>query len=207
MSKLDARATLAKRKADVAAMFDTVASRYDVMNGIMTGGQHLYWRREAVRAVAPQPGMTVLDLAAGTGWSSKPLADAGARVIPADLSFGMIFEGKKHSPGLPFVQADALMLPFADDAFDAVTISYGIRNVEDTAAALAEMRRVVRPGGVAVILEFSRPTWVPFRYAYTEVMLKKVIPGRLAWRRRTRRPTTTSPNRSWPGPIRRPSRR
>lgn len=172
----DARATLAKRRADVAAMFDGVASRYDLMNGVMTGGQHLAWRREAVRAIAPRPGMRVLDLAAGTGWSSKPIADAGALVVPADLSFGMISEGKAHQPGLPFVQADALSLPFADGAFDAVTISYGIRNVEDTEAALAEMLRVVRPGGSAVVLEFSRPTWAPFRTVYQEVMLKRVIP-------------------------------
>ncbi len=177
VSKQDARATLAKRKVDVAAMFDGVASRYDVMNGLMTGGQHLYWRREAVRAVAPRPGMRVLDLAAGTGWSSRPLADAGALVVPADLSFGMIREGRKHSPDLPFVNADALMLPFADAAFDAVTISYGIRNVEDTASALAEMRRVVRPGGTLVVLEFSRPTWTPFRALYTGLVLKRLIPA------------------------------
>lgn len=177
VSKLDARATLAKRRADVAAMFDGVASRYDLMNGLMTGGQHLYWRREAVRAVDPRPGMRILDLAAGTGWSTRPLADAGAQVVPADLSFGMISEGKQHSPGLPFVQADALALPFADGVFDAVTISYGIRNVEDTSGALAELRRVTRPGGVLVVLEFSTPTWAPFRTVYTELMLKRVIPG------------------------------
>lgn len=176
VSKPDARATLTKRRADVAAMFDGVASRYDVMNGLMTGGQHLYWRHETVRAVNPRPGQTILDLAAGTGWSSKPFAKAGARVVPADLSFGMISEGKKRSPELPFVNADASRLPFADDAFDAVTISYGLRNVEDTAGALAELRRVTRPGGVLVVLEFSTPTWGPFRAVYTEVVLKRLIP-------------------------------
>ena len=157
-------------------MFDGVASRYDLMNGLMTGGQHLYWRHEAVRAVDPRPGLRVLDLAAGTGWSSKPIADAGALVVPADLSFGMISEGKRQLPELPFVRADALTLPFADDAFDAVTISYGLRNVEDTAGALGEMRRVTRPGGTLVVLEFSTPTWRPFRTVYTELMLKRVIP-------------------------------
>lgn len=176
MSKNDARATLAKRKADVAAMFDGVASRYDLMNGIMSGGQHLYWRREAVRAVDPRPGMTILDLAAGTGWSSRPLADAGAFVVPADLSYGMVAEGKRKQPELPFVNADALTLPFADAAFDAVTISYGIRNVEDTLAALTEIRRVTRRGGRLVVLEFSTPTWAPFRVAYGEVVLKRAIP-------------------------------
>lgn len=158
-------------------MFDGVASRYDVMNGIMTGGQHLYWRRQVVRALAPRPGLRILDLAAGTGTSSRPLADAGALVIPADLSFGMVAEGKRRWADLPFVNADALALPFADATFDAVTISYGVRNVEDTVEALRELRRVTRPGGIAVINEFSTPTWGPFRAVYQEVMLARVIPA------------------------------
>lgn len=181
VSKPDARATLSKRRSEVAAMFDGVASRYDLMNGLMTGGQHLYWRRQAVRAVEPRPGMRILDLAAGTGWSSRPLADAGAFVVPADLSFGMLSEGKRHHPDLPFVNADALTLPFADDAFDAVSVSYGIRNFEDTDGALRELLRVTRPGGVAVVLEFSTPTWAPFRLAYTELMLRRAIPTAARW--------------------------
>lgn len=176
MDKLDARASLTKRRADVAAMFDGVASRYDLMNGVMSAGQHLYWRAEAVKALEPRPGMRVLDLAAGTGWSSKPIMEAGATVVPADLSFGMVSEGKRRQPNLPFVNADALNLPFADEVFDAVTISYGIRNVEDTIGALTEMRRVTRPGGLVVVLEFSTPTWAPFRTVYSEVMLKRVMP-------------------------------
>jgi len=159
----DARATLAKRRADVAGMFDQVASRYDLMNGIMSGGQHLYWRHEVVKAVAPRPDMRILDLAAGTGTSSRPFADAGALVVPADLSFGMLAEGKKRWPDLGFVNADACELPFADGTFDAVTISYGLRNVEHTEVALREMRRVTRPGGVVVIDEFSTPLWAPLR--------------------------------------------
>ncbi len=177
VTKKDARATLAKRRADVAEMFDGVASRYDLMNGIMTGGQHLYWRHETVKAIGPKPGMRILDLAAGTGTSSRPLADAGATVVPADLSFGMLSEGKKRWPDLGFTQADALDLPFADGTFDAVTISYGIRNFEHTDVALREMRRVTRPGGVVVINEFSTPLWAPFRAAYRELMLKQVIPA------------------------------
>lgn len=176
VTKSDTRATLAKRRADVAEMFDGVATRYDLMNGLMTGGQHLYWRHETVRAIAPYPGMKVLDLAAGTGTSSRPLADAGAIVVSADLSFGMLAEGKKRWPDLGFVQADALDLPFADATFDAVTISYGIRNFEHTDVALREMRRVTRPGGVVVINEFSTPTWGPFRTAYRELALKRAIP-------------------------------
>jgi len=177
VSKGETRATLAKRRADVAAMFDGVASRYDVMNGIMTGGQHLYWRAQVVRALAPRPGLRILDLAAGTGTSSRPLADAGALVVPVDLSFGMLAEGKRRWPDLGFVQADALQLPFGDGTFDAVTISYGLRNFEDTVGALRELRRVTRPGGLAVINEFSTPTFAPFRVAYREAVLKRAIPA------------------------------
>jgi len=141
------RATLAKRRADVAAMFDGVAARYDLVNDLLTGGLDRGWRRSVVAAVAPRPGQRILDLAAGTGTSSTPFAEAGALVVPADLSFGMLQVGKQRAPELAFVNADALALPFADGAFDAVTISFGLRNVEDTAAALAELRRVTRPGG------------------------------------------------------------
>lgn len=171
----DARATLAKRKADVAAMFDGVASRYDVMNDIMTAGQHRLWRREVVRAVDPKPGQVILDLAAGTGSSSRPFADAGALVVPADLSFGMLAEGRKRQPDLQFINADALQLPFADQTFDAITILYGIRNFEHTDVALRELRRVTKPGGKLVILEFSKPTWQPFGLVY-KGFLKTVIP-------------------------------
>lgn len=172
MSKPDPRATLAKRRADVALMFDMVASRYDLMNDVLSLGQHRRWRTETVAAVAPRPGETVLDLAAGTGSSSRPFADAGALVVPTDLSLGMVTEGKRRQPDLGFVNADALSLPFADDTFDAVTISYGLRNVEDTAAALAEMRRVTRPGGRLVVLEFSTPTWRPFREVYRRYLVR-----------------------------------
>ncbi|RXW33118.1 demethylmenaquinone methyltransferase [Brevilactibacter flavus] len=168
VQKFDARATLAKRRADVAEMFDGVAGRYDLMNDLMTGGLQRAWRRELERAIAPRPGQRILDLAAGTGTSSRRLADSGALVVPADLSFNMLAEGRKRQPDLPFVNADALQLPFADGTFDAVTISYGLRNVEDTVAALTEMRRVTAAGGVIVIAEFSTPTWAPFRAVYRE---------------------------------------
>lgn len=156
-------------------MFDGVAARYDLVNDLLTGGLDRQWRRAAVAAVAPLPGERILDLAAGTGTSSKPFADAGALVVPADLSLGMLQVGKQRLPGLAFVNADALALPFADGAFDAVTISFGLRNVEDTVAALAELHRVTRPGGRIVISEFSTPTWAPFRLAYHGVALR-VLP-------------------------------
>lgn len=176
MQKFDARATLAKRRADVAAMFDGVAGRYDLMNDAMTGGLVRTWRAETLRAVDPRPGQRILDLAAGTGTSSRTFADAGALVVPADLSLGMVTEGKKRQPDLGFVNADALELPFADDTFDAVTISYGLRNIEDTLAALTEMRRVTAPGGVLVVAEFSTPTWGPFRTLYREY-IPRVLPA------------------------------
>lgn len=175
VSRTEARATLAKRRADVAAMFDHVASRYDLMNDAMTLGVHRHWRRALVEAVDPMPGDRILDLAAGTGSSSRPFADAGALVVPTDLSFGMVRQGRRLQPDLQFINADALELPFADDSFDAVTISYGLRNVENTHAALAEMRRVTRPGGRVVILEFSTPTWRPFNQTYRHY-LGTVIP-------------------------------
>lgn len=176
MQKFDARATLAKRRADVAAMFDGVARRYDLMNEVLSLGQVRWWRTEALRAVDPRPGQRILDLAAGTGTSSRAFADAGALVVPADLSLGMVTEGKRRQPDLGFVNADALQLPFADDTFDAVTISYGLRNVEDTAAALAEMHRVTAPGGTLVVAEFSTPTWAPFRWVYRRYLVR-ALPG------------------------------
>ena len=155
----------------MAAMFDGVAPRYDLVNDVLSLGQDRRWRAETVAAVDPRPGQRVLDLAAGTGTSSRPFADAGALVVPADLSEGMLSVGKQRQPGLAFVNADALALPFADDAFDAVTISFGLRNVEDVATALAELRRVTRPGGRIVICEFSTPTWRPFRHLYRNYLV------------------------------------
>jgi len=166
-----ARATLAKRRADVAVMFDHVAARYDLANDVLSLGQDRAWRRAVLEAVGAEAGERVLDLAAGTGTSSEPFAAAGATVVPTDLSLGMLTVGKQRRPSLSFVAADALQLPYADASFDAVTISFGLRNVEDTHAALSEMRRVTRPGGRLVVCEFSSPTWAPFRVVYTEYLM------------------------------------
>ena len=171
MQSPEPRASLERRRDDVAEMFDHVASRYDLMNDVLSLGQDRHWRSQTVAAVAPRPGQVVLDLAAGTGTSSLPFAAAGAVVVPADLSLGMLKVGHGKHPELPFVNADALNLPFADGCFDAVTISFGLRNVEDTTAALAELRRVTRPGGRIVICEFSTPVWGPFRQVYRRYLL------------------------------------
>ncbi|MGP4109832.1 demethylmenaquinone methyltransferase [Streptomyces sp. 4N509B] len=170
------RATLAKQPHEVRAMFDTVAARYDLTNDVLALGQNRLWRRATTRAVDARPGQLVLDLAAGTGTSTEPFAAAGAYTVPCDFSLGMLTEGKRRVPWLPFTAGDATRLPFADGSFDAVTISFGLRNVHDTDAALREMRRVTRPGGRLVVCEFSHPTWAPLRTAYSEYLMR-ALPG------------------------------
>jgi demethylmenaquinone methyltransferase / 2-methoxy-6-polyprenyl-1,4-benzoquinol methylase len=153
-------------------MFDDVAPRYDLTNDVLSAGQTRLWRRAVVRAVDPRPGMRVLDLAAGTGTSTEPFVRAGASAVACDFSLGMLRVGRGREPGLPFVAGDALRLPFADGAFDAVTISFGLRNVHDPPAALAELRRVTRPGGRLVVCEFSHPSWAPLRTVYVEYLMR-----------------------------------
>ncbi|TWG90555.1 demethylmenaquinone methyltransferase/2-methoxy-6-polyprenyl-1,4-benzoquinol methylase [Nocardioides sp. J9] len=167
-----ARAELDKQPADVRRMFDAVARRYDLTNDILSFGQDRRWRKEVLDAVDPAFGDRVLDLAAGTGTSSQPFRDAGATVIPCDFSVGMLQVGKKQLPHLPFTAGDGAKLPFRDDTFDAVTISFGLRNIVDPVAGLAEMRRVTRPGGRLVVCEFSHPTWAPWRTTYLEYLMK-----------------------------------
>jgi len=166
------RADLGKQPAEVAAMFDEVAQRYDLTNDVLSMGQDRRWRAAVVRAVAPRPGDRILDLAAGTGTSSRPFADAGAHVVPCDFSLGMLGVGKGRLPDLPFVAGDGLALPFVDDAFDAVTISFGLRNLNDPDSGLAELARVTRPGGRLVVCEFSHPTWAPWRTVYVEYLMR-----------------------------------
>lgn len=170
------RASLEKQPHEVAAMFDGIARRYDLTNDVISLGQDRRWRSAAIRAVDAWPGDVVLDLAAGTGTSSEPFDDAGVRVVPCDFSVGMLAVGKARRPDLPFTAGDATRLPFADGAFDAVTISFGLRNVVDTRAALTEMLRVTRPGGTLVVCEFSQPTWRPFRTVYLEYLMRALPP-------------------------------
>lgn len=167
-----ARAELDKQPADVRRMFDTVARRYDLTNDILSFGQDRRWRRDVLAAVDPSYGDRVLDLAAGTGTSSQPFLDAGAEVVPCDFSIGMLQVGKKQLPHLPFTAGDGTKLPFRDATFDAVTISFGLRNIVDPVAGLAEMRRVTKPGGRLVVCEFSHPTWSPWRTVYIEYLMK-----------------------------------
>lgn len=150
-------------------MFDLVAKRYDLTNVAMTFGLDALWREATTRAVAPRPGERILDLAAGTCRSSASLARRGAQVVAADFSPGMLAEGRRRFGdvrGLSFVEADATDLPFRDDEFDAVTISYGLRNVNDPQKALRELLRVTKPGGRIVVNEFSSPPNPAFRALY-----------------------------------------
>ena len=167
-----ARAELDKQPTDVRRMFDAVAQRYDVTNDVLSLGQDRRWRREVLAAVDPQRGERVLDLAAGTGTSSEPFAERGAAVVPCDFSLGMLQVGKRARPHLPFTAGDGTRLPFADDTFDAVTISFGLRNIVDPAAGLREMLRVTRPGGRLVVCEFSAPTNAAFRTVYLEYLMR-----------------------------------
>jgi demethylmenaquinone methyltransferase / 2-methoxy-6-polyprenyl-1,4-benzoquinol methylase len=173
------RADLRKQPADVAAMFDGVAPRYDLVNDVLSLGQDRSWRRAVARAVDAQPGQRVLDLAAGTGTSSASFVTTGATCVACDFSLGMLAQGARQrggadAGGVRFVAGDALSLPFADESFDAVTISFGLRNVQDPQAGLAELLRVARPGGRLVVCEFSSPTWPPFRAAYDTYL--RVVP-------------------------------
>lgn len=152
-------------------MFDEVSPRYDLLNDVLSAGSTRLWRIATTRAIAPRKGMRVLDLAAGTGTSSASIAAHGAHVTAADFSEGMLAEGRRRNAGnelIDFVWADATKLPFDDDSFDAATISYGLRNVQNPKQAIAEMVRVVKPGGRIVIAEFSHPTSGAVNWAYTQ---------------------------------------
>ena len=166
------RASLDKQPHEVASMFDDVAERYDLTNDVLSLGQDRRWRKRVVDLVAPQPGETILDLAAGTGTSSQPFADAGATVVPCDFSIGMLEVGKRERPALAFTAGDGMLLPFGDETFDAVTISFGLRNIVDPIAGLRELLRVTRPGGRIVVCEFSTPTWGPFEAVYSNYLMR-----------------------------------
>jgi demethylmenaquinone methyltransferase/2-methoxy-6-polyprenyl-1,4-benzoquinol methylase len=159
-----------KQPDEVSGMFDGVARHYDRTNAIMSMGNAQLWRAATVRAVDPRPGERILDVAAGTGTSSAALARNGATVVALDFSAGMIAEGRRRHPELEFVEADAEKLPFGDDEFDAVSISFGLRNVEHPKAALGEMYRVLKPGGRLVVCEFSKPQRALFRTGYAAYM-------------------------------------
>ncbi|VXB62413.1 class I SAM-dependent methyltransferase [Pseudoclavibacter sp. 8L] len=167
------KADLNKRPEQVSSMFDRVSKKYDETNDILSMGNAARWRVQTRHAIAPQPGEKILDVAAGTGTVSKVLADAGAKVTALDFSAGMIEEGKRihgANPNIDFVQGDATKLPFDDNTFDASTVSFGLRNVQQPKIALQEMLRVTKPGGRLVIAEFSTPPQALIRTGYRAYM-------------------------------------
>jgi demethylmenaquinone methyltransferase/2-methoxy-6-polyprenyl-1,4-benzoquinol methylase len=165
-------ANLEKDPNQISNMFDGVAKNYDLLNDLLSFGQTKRWRRIVTSIISPKPGMKILDLAAGTGSSSEPLRKKGADVVAADFSDGMLEVGKRKHPNLKFVKADALALPFADQSFDLVTISFGLRNTNDAEKALNEMHRVTKINGKLVIVEFSHPTNKFFRNFYFRYLMK-----------------------------------
>ncbi|MFA9446248.1 class I SAM-dependent methyltransferase [Egicoccus sp. AB-alg6-2] len=161
-----------KDAALVQAMFDKVAARYDLANAALSLGQDAHWRRVTAQAAGPE-GAEVLDVAAGPGNVAVELVARGAaRVTALDLSFNMLAEGARRGhERIAWVNGDARALPFPDASFDAVTISFGLRNVPDPELALREFARVTRPGGRVVVCEFANPTWAPFRAVYRRYLV------------------------------------
>lgn len=170
------RARLDKSPRDVAAMFDQVAKRYDFLNDLLSLGRTKVWRRSVVATIAPAPGMRILDCAAGTGSSTAPLVAAGAEAIASDFSLGMLEAGAARASNLTFIAADNLALPFADESFDVLTISFGLRNVADVERALREAYRVTKAGGRLVICEFSHPSNRLFRQIYFRYLMRVLPP-------------------------------
>ena len=156
-------------------MFDQVAPTYDITNDLLSLGQSRLWRSKVAKAVDSKSGQTILDLAAGTGSSSVAFTGPGVKVIATDFSEGMLAEGRKRHPELDFRFADATKLPFENETVDAVTISFGIRNVVDVNQALSEMLRVLKPGGRVVICEFSKVTLPLFKQFYN-FYLARILP-------------------------------
>jgi len=164
------RATLAKDPHEVASMFDAVARRYDLTNTVLSLGRDRYWRRATRSALRIGPGDKVLDLAAGTAVSTVELAKSGAWCVAVDFSVRMLAAGGARY--VPKIAGDATRLPFGDGVFDAVSISFGLRNIVDPEAALREMARVTRPGGRLVVCEFSTPTNPLFATVYKEYLMQ-----------------------------------
>jgi demethylmenaquinone methyltransferase/2-methoxy-6-polyprenyl-1,4-benzoquinol methylase len=168
----------------VRGVFDSVASKYDIMNDLMSGGLHRLWKRYTIEQAAVRPGQAVLDLAGGTGDLARRFASIvgeTGQVVLADINYNMLAEGRKRlidagvSSNLAITQVDAEQLPFAAATFDCITIAFGLRNVTDKSAALQSMLRTLKPGGKALILEFSKPSDV-LKPAY-DIYSFRVLPA------------------------------
>ncbi|MDY5839933.1 MAG: demethylmenaquinone methyltransferase [Corynebacterium camporealensis] len=170
MSKAD----LDKQPLDVARMFDAVGEKYDITNTVLAFGQDARWRRRTRERLNLQPGEKVLDLAAGTAVSTVELAKSGAWCVACDFSRGMLAAGRDRD--VPKVAGDGMQLPFADNTFDAVTISYGLRNIHDFELGLREMSRVTKPSGRLTVAEFSKPVVPIFGTLYKEYLTRLLPP-------------------------------
>jgi demethylmenaquinone methyltransferase/2-methoxy-6-polyprenyl-1,4-benzoquinol methylase len=164
----------------VRGVFSSVASRYDLMNDLMSGGMHRLWKHEFVRRIRPRNGEAILDMAGGTGDIAFRLARAGAGVTVADINPEMLAVGvdrakRRGMGGLVWTEENAESLSFSDGGFDAYTIAFGIRNVTDIPAALREAHRVLKIGGRFFCLEFSRTRWPGFATLY-EAYSRRVVP-------------------------------
>ncbi len=168
----------AEKAKRVASVFDSVASRYDLMNDVLSGGLHRAWKSFAVNQAAVRPGMQILDVAGGTGDMTRAFArrvGPGGGVVLTDINGAMLAEGRDRllDEGIvaEAVRCDAEQLPFADRRFDRVIVAFGLRNMTHKDRALAEMRRVLKPGGMLLVLEFSR-VWAPLAPLYDAYSMK-----------------------------------
>ncbi|HZG34609.1 MAG TPA: bifunctional demethylmenaquinone methyltransferase/2-methoxy-6-polyprenyl-1,4-benzoquinol methylase UbiE [Gaiellaceae bacterium] len=169
----------------VRSMFDRIAPVYDLMNRAMTAGLDRRWRRLTVEA-AVRPGDRVLDACCGTGDLAVAAQAAGAEVVGLDFSPRMLERARRKSADVEWIKGDALALPFEDASFDAATVGFGVRNLADLERGLAELRRVLRPGGRLAILEITTPRGVlrPFYRLWFDVLIPlagKVLPGGKAY--------------------------
>jgi demethylmenaquinone methyltransferase/2-methoxy-6-polyprenyl-1,4-benzoquinol methylase len=178
-----------EKASRVRGVFDSVASRYDLMNDLMSGGLHRLWKQFTLSQTRLRPGQRALDVAGGTGDLARGMAEqVGERglVVLSDINVAMLARGRDRLidagvvRGIEYVQANAEKLPFPDASFDVVTIGFGLRNVTDKPAALAAMRRVLKPGGQLIVLEFSQPA-VPALKPLYDTYSFRVLPalGRL----------------------------
>ena len=168
------KADLNKKPFDVASMFDAVGEKYDITNTVLSFGQDRRWRKLTRKRLNLQPGEKVLDLAAGTAVSTVELSKSGAWCVACDFSRGMLAAGTDRD--VPKVAGDGMKLPFADNTFDAVTISYGLRNIHDFELGLREMARVTKPGGRLTVAEFSKPVIPVFGTFYKEYLMRLLPP-------------------------------
>ncbi|HEX6963512.1 MAG TPA: bifunctional demethylmenaquinone methyltransferase/2-methoxy-6-polyprenyl-1,4-benzoquinol methylase UbiE [Lacipirellula sp.] len=168
--------TVDKSGPRVRRMFGEIAGRYDLLNHLLSLNIDRYWRRRVVRLVPPRPGTTILDMCTGTGdlaLAYHRAAGGQAEIVGADFCHEMLVIARRkgecagaETARLAFVEADAQALPLPSDRFDIVCVAFGLRNVANTDAGLAEMTRVCAPGGRVVVLEFSSPPWQPFKAVY-----------------------------------------